>query len=119
MKNEHDTEQKINQDILQTQELKRIRRERRASVRRRRLWVSLAVIAAAVILRAAAPQDVDSFRQRAVQAVCGSVDFGAAAEALGRGLSGETEFSRALEEACTYAFSPDWGGTVAAGGNGG
>ena len=49
MKNEHDTEQKINQDILQTQELKRIRRERRASVRRRRIWVSLAVIAAAVV----------------------------------------------------------------------
>ena len=116
---EQDVRPAPDQQTDETSQWKKHRRERHSSIRKRRLWVSIVVIAAAVVLRFAAPQVVDGVRQRAVQAVCGSVDFGAAVQVIGQGLSGEMTFGQALEEAYTYAFQPTWEDAVAAGGNGG
>ena len=89
------------------------------TIRRRRRIAAAVIAAAAVILRFAAPQTVEHVRGQVQRALTGNVDFAAAAETLGRGLSGELGLEQALEQAYTYAFSPQWDDAVPAGGNGG
>lgn len=63
----------------------------------------------AVLLRFLTPSAVGRFRDSAVRAVMGNVDYRSAVTALGQAMGGEKKLSEALREAYMYAFSMSGG----------
>ena len=68
------------------------------------LIVCLFILLAAAALRLLFPETVSKLRDGVSHLICGDVDYQAAFETVGKGLSGDLQMGEALKEAGIYAF---------------